>query len=143
MKVYWYKERCYFKQFIPSKRSRFWIKSFVLCDCKTNYILDYIVYTVKKTEIESSSTTIGKSGDIVMTLLKPYLDNGHTLVTDNWYTSPHLYDLLHKRKTNAFRTVRKNRKYMPMIDGKLHQGEFDFRCTSNLLAIRWADKKVV
>ena len=63
-----FKGRCYFKQFIPSKRSRFGIKSFVLCDCKTNYTLDYIVYTSKKTEIESSSTTIGKSGDIVMTL---------------------------------------------------------------------------
>jgi hypothetical protein len=62
-----------------------------------------------------------------MTFVKQYLDNGHTLVTDNWYTSPHLYDLLHKRKTNAFGTVRKNRKDMPMIDGKLLQGEFDFR----------------
>ena len=32
-----YKGRCYFKQFIPSKRSRFGIKSFVLCDCTTMY----------------------------------------------------------------------------------------------------------
>ncbi|XP_026673061.1 piggyBac transposable element-derived protein 4 [Ceratina calcarata] len=138
-----FKGRCYFKQFIPSKRSRFGIKSFILCDCTTNYVLDYIVYTGKNTDIVHNSTTIGKSADIVMTLLRPYLEKGHTLITDNWYTSPHLYTVLHKHKTNAFGTVRKNRKDMPLIDGKLTKGQFDYRCTNNLLALKWRDRKDV
>lgn len=48
-----YKGRCYFKQFISSKRSRFGIKIFILCDCKTNYILDFIIYTGKKNRDKS------------------------------------------------------------------------------------------
>jgi hypothetical protein len=64
-----------------------------------------------------------------MTLLNPFLGKGHTLITDYWYTSPYLYTLLHDLKTNAFKTVHKNRKDMPSIDKKLAIGEFGYRCT--------------
>jgi hypothetical protein len=138
-----FKGRVYFKQYIPSKRSRFGIKSFVLCDCKTNYVLNYIIYTGSKTECDSTFSNVGKSGDVVMSLIKPYLDKGHTLITDNWYSSPNLFDLLHKMKTNAFGTVRKNRKDMPIMDEKLEKGLFDYKNTDNLLALRWRDKKDV
>ncbi|CAK9832794.1 PiggyBac transposable element-derived protein 4 [Anthophora retusa] len=46
-----YKGRLFFKQYIPTKRSRFGIKSFVICDCKTGYILDLIIYSGKNTDI--------------------------------------------------------------------------------------------
>ncbi|XP_043597819.1 piggyBac transposable element-derived protein 4-like [Bombus pyrosoma] len=72
-----YKGRCYFKQFIPSKRSRFGIKLFLLSDCKTNYVLDFIIYTGQKTNISRSNTAIGISGDVMTTLLQPYLGKGH------------------------------------------------------------------
>jgi len=136
-----YKGRCYFKQYIPSKRSRFGIKLFLLCDCETNYVLDFIIYTGQKTNISRSNTAIGISGDVVMTLLQPYLGKGHTLITDNWYTS--LYTLLHENKTNAFGTVRKNRKKMPHIEEKLKRGEMCYRSTDILLAMKWHDKKEV
>ncbi|XP_033359529.1 piggyBac transposable element-derived protein 4-like [Bombus vosnesenskii] len=138
-----YKGRCYFKQFIPSKRSRFGIKIFVLCDCRTNYVLDFIIYTGKKTEISQSTSTIGISGNVVMTLLQPYFEKGHTLITDNWYTSPRLYTLLHEHKTNAFGTVRKNRSEMPRMEESLKKGEICYRSTNNLLAMKWRDKKDV
>nr|XP_012145432.1 PREDICTED: piggyBac transposable element-derived protein 4-like [Megachile rotundata] len=138
-----FKGWCYFKQFIPSKRCRFGIKSFILCDCTTNYVLDFIVYTGKNTDIVRNFTTIGQSADVVMTLLHPYLEKGHTLITDNWYTSPHLYNVLHKHKTNAFGTVRKNRRGMPHMEGKLTKGQFDYRCTDNLLALKWRYRKNV
>lgn len=32
-----------FKQFIPSKRSRFGIKTYLLCDCETGYVLDSVL----------------------------------------------------------------------------------------------------
>ncbi|KAL6419035.1 hypothetical protein ACFW04_014103 [Cataglyphis niger] len=114
-----YKGRCYFKQYIPSKRSRFGIKLFLLCD------------------------SIGISGDVVMTLLQPYLGKGHALITDNWYTSPGLYTLLHENKTNAFGTVRRNRKEMPHMEEKLKRGEMCYRSTDILLAMKWHDKKEV
>jgi hypothetical protein len=111
-----FKGRVYFKQFIPSKKSRFGIKSSVLCDCKTNYVLNYIIYIGGKTECDSTFSNIEKSGDVVMSLIKLYLDKGHTLITDNWYSRPNLFDLLHKMKTNAFGTVRKNRIDMPIME---------------------------
>lgn len=138
-----YKGRCYFKQYIPSKRSRFGIKLFLLCDCKTNYVLDFIIYTGQKTNITKSNTAIGISGDVVMTLLQPYLGKGHALITDNWYTSPGLYTLLHENKTNAFGTVRRNRKEMPHMEEKLKRGEMCYRSTDILLAMKWHDKKEV
>jgi len=49
--------------------------------------------------------------------MKPYLNKGHSLFTDNFYTSPKLALYLHKRKINTCGTVRKNRKLMAQ-DGK-------------------------
>jgi len=51
------------------KRNRFGIKLFVLCDCKTHYILDFIVYTVDITFEKEFVYT----GSVVRTLLSPFL----------------------------------------------------------------------
>lgn len=45
-----WKGRLGFRQFIPNKRNRFRIKIFVLCDCKSGFVLDFIVYTGKETQ---------------------------------------------------------------------------------------------
>nr|XP_012152390.1 PREDICTED: piggyBac transposable element-derived protein 4-like [Megachile rotundata] len=111
-----YKGRLSFKQFIPSKRNRFGIKSFVLCDCKRGYIQDFIVYTGGDATIGPENKDYGKSGSIVMYLLEPYLGKGHTLYVVNWYTSPALFDVLHKNDINACGTVKKRRNGMPKMD---------------------------
>ncbi|KAK9717154.1 Transposase IS4 [Popillia japonica] len=40
-----WKGRLAFKQYIPSKRHRFGVKLFEICDAETGYILDLIIYT--------------------------------------------------------------------------------------------------
>ena len=80
-----------FKQYIPSKRHRFGVKLFVLCDCKTKFILDFIVYTGSTIETKDFPS-LGISGSIVMTLMEKYLHVGHVLYLDNWYSSPTLYE---------------------------------------------------
>lgn len=50
-----FKGRLFFKQYIPSKRNRFGIKSFVLCDCSTGFVLDLIVYTDSTSEVQTFS----------------------------------------------------------------------------------------
>ena len=40
-----------FQQYIPSKRHRFGLKFFVICDCETGYVLDMIVYTASDIDI--------------------------------------------------------------------------------------------
>ena len=101
-----WKGRLSFKQYIPSKRHRFGVKFFILCDCKTKYILDFIVYTGADTDIEKINN-LGISGSIVMTLMKPYLGQGHILYVDNWYTSPQLFVELYNQNTGAVGTVKK------------------------------------
>ena len=45
-----WKGRLSWKQYIPRKRSRFGLKSFVLCDAKTGYVWNSILYSDKDTD---------------------------------------------------------------------------------------------
>ena len=99
-----WKGRLSFKQYIPSKRNRFGIKLFEIVDCQTRVVLDFIIYTGSKTNNETFPG-IGITGSIVMELMKPYLHKGHNLFVDNFYTSPDLFDLLHRFQTGACGTV--------------------------------------
>lgn len=124
-----FKGRLIFKQYIPSKRRRFGIKLFVIGDCATGMILDFIIYCGANTDYramdrinESLSKELGMSGKVDLSLLTDYLDKGHTLYVDNWYTSPILFAYLHNKKTNACGTAKKNRKNMPVFD-KIKKGE--------------------
>ncbi|CAM4570566.1 unnamed protein product [Leuciscus chuanchicus] len=47
-----WKGRLAFRQFIPSKRHRFRVKFFVLCDVLTGYVEDMIIYTGSTTDIQ-------------------------------------------------------------------------------------------
>lgn len=138
-----WKGRLSFKQYIKSKRHRFGIKLYVICDCETDFILNFIVYTGATVYKDPLEDILGRSGVIVKDLMKPYLNKGYSLFTDNFYTSPQLSMYLHKRKTNTCGTVRKNRKLMPTIEGKLKLGEREARCTDKLLAIHWKDRRDV
>lgn len=141
-----YKGRVFFKQYIPSKRHRFGIKFFVLCDCETGYILDFIIYVGEATDIKKETdfgVNVGIPGRVVLTLLERYLGKGHTLYVDNWYTSPTLFSYLYDRETNACGTVRINRKGMPALSKKLKKGEIEFMSTDKLLALKWQDKREV
>ncbi|XP_046400817.1 piggyBac transposable element-derived protein 4-like [Ischnura elegans] len=133
--------RLSFKQYIPSKSSRFGIKTFVLCDCKTGYVLDFIVYMRSSIDKLEQNTGLGKSGDIVSTLMKPYLGKGHNLYVNYCYTSPLLFLWLHRNGTNACGTVRKNRKEMPRMEKRLGKGQVQYKSAKHLLALRWCDKR--
>ena len=108
-----YKGSLLFKQYIPSKR--FGIKLFILFDVETKFILDFIVYAGAGTDI-LENIDLEVPGSIVCTLLEPYLNKGHNIWVDNWYSSPVLFDLLHQHKTNSCGTVRKNRKGLSSLN---------------------------
>ncbi|KAJ8946215.1 hypothetical protein NQ318_013026 [Aromia moschata] len=139
-----FKGRISFRQYIPSKRHRFGIKCFVLVDCETGYILDYIMYTGSTTEIGEIDEKFGKSGSIALTLTEKYWGNGHRLYTDNWYTSSLLFQFLFENKMNCCGTVKANRKCMPPFDKKkAARGKIQHFSTDTLLAIKWTDKRDV
>ena len=89
---------------------------------------------------------MGISGAVVTTLLSPdYLNKGHTVFVDNWYTSPKLFSTLHDNGTNACGTVRKNWKNMPTLTEKLRRNELEAKHTSDnkIMAIKWYNERDV
>lgn len=133
--------RLSFRQYIPSKRHRFGVKMFVLSDVRTGYILRFFVYTRATTAV-TIMKEIGFTGSIVIELLKDFLDKGHSLFVDNWFTSPALFEFLLSKRTNACGTVRTNRRGLPKF-AKLHQGEVDSYHTNTMLALKWRDRRDV
>jgi len=123
-----HKGNLFFRQYIPSKRARFGIKFFSLCD-NSGYLFNTEVYVGKNSGAEDLSDElkeIGKTGQIVMHLMAPILDKGHHLFLDNWYTSPPLFRLLSRHQTPACGTIRKNRGKFPpeFVTKKMKQGEY-------------------
>ena len=135
-----FKGRLIFKQYIPSKRHRFGMKLFMLCDCQTGIVLDIIVYTGTDIDIIRDDD-LGVAGAVVKKLLQKHLEKGHTLYTDNWYTSPKLSLYLDSKNTGSCGTVRSNRKNMPkFVQNKQKVQEY---VSPPLLAMKYKDKRDV
>lgn len=86
---------------------------------------------------------LGISSSIKATLLECYLGYGHILFTDNWYSSPTLFEFLINNQTGACGTVRENRKGMPKFPNKMKTGECSVFHTENIVAEKWQDKRSV
>ena len=145
--LFLYRGRHHAVQFIKTKRSRYGLKVFKLCESDgpiTGYTSAFSVYLggegkkpTKKDQLISYTT--------VVQLLEraKLLDKNYILFTDNWYSSPTLFHDLQARKTAAIGTVSINRKHMPSLDVK-KPGDVDY-CTSPLgmLAMSWMDRRRV
>ena len=70
-----WKGRLALHQYIPSIRYRFWVKFFVMCDVKTGFVQDIIVYTGSTADIPHYEV-LGVSGSFVCGQL---LQQSHTL----------------------------------------------------------------
>ncbi|XP_067940184.1 piggyBac transposable element-derived protein 4-like, partial [Watersipora subatra] len=117
-----WKGRLSFRQYIPSKRSRFGIKLFALCDAVSGYVHKLSVYIGDEQE-QAEGTGRGVTHNIVMKLMSGLLNLGHCLFMDNFYNSPELAAELVKNNTHVCGTLRPNRKGVPkdlkMYNGKL------------------------
>ncbi|XP_020296172.1 piggyBac transposable element-derived protein 4-like [Pseudomyrmex gracilis] len=85
--VLW-KGKLYFKQFLPLKRHRFGIKLFELVDCKTGFLIDFILYTGSDTDYEKFG--LGITSDIVAHFLKNFFNKGHVIYIIFWIIGIHL-----------------------------------------------------
>jgi hypothetical protein len=82
-----FRGRLNFEKYIKTKGHRSGIKLYLQFDY--GYVLNFWVYTGKDTNIEFNPD-IGVSGSVFTTLIASYLNKGHSVYTDNWYTSPAL-----------------------------------------------------
>lgn len=140
-----FKGRLAWKQYIPLKRSRFGIKSYMLCESKTGYVWSLIIYTGKGTLFDDKYKHLCMSSQVVMTLMKPLLDKGYCVTTDNFYSSPELADILISRSTDTYGTIKLRRKEVPkeLLLKKVKKGEIVAYQRGKVCIMKWMDKKAV
>lgn len=140
-----YKGRLSWRQYIPSKRARFGIKSFLLCESSSGYIWKMVIYTGKDTLLENKYNYLPISSQIVMTLIQDLLGKGYCLTTDNFYTSPQLAELLVTNRTDTYGTLRLGRKDVPsnLKTTKLDRGSIIGYQRGKVCTFKWKDKKDV
>ena len=138
-----FKGRCFAKQYMPNKPSAKWgLKVFSMCDSKTGYLLKFDVYTGKSETLPDVAGGVGSK--VVQSLSSDFMDKGHDIYVDNWYTSVPLLEDLRTRNTGACGTVRNIRKGLPkeMKKVKPKKGakpEFWKNGDNTMLACVWMD----
>lgn len=135
-----FRGRIVFRQYNKSKRHKYGLKLFKLCTIP-GYTCKLGLYSGKN--IDTVNTTPTK---VVMSLCSHILNKGHTLATDNWYTSLELaYNLL-ENHTHLVGTIRKNRRGLPksVVEAKLQRGEFmAMENEDGITVMKWKDKRDV
>lgn len=134
-----FRGRIIFRQYNKQKRHKYGIKVFKLCSIP-GYTHRLMVYGGKNDESITTPT------NVVMRLCEDFVDKGHTLYTDNWYTSIDLARKLLHRETHLVGTVRKNRRGLSkkVISTKLKRGHYIAEeSRDGITVLKWKDKRDV
>ncbi|KAL4098456.1 hypothetical protein QTP88_023064 [Uroleucon formosanum] len=91
-----------------------------------------IVYSGKDSNL-SLQTNFPAAGKVVMELMDGYLNEGRTLIIDNFYTSLKLAHTLLQNNTHMVGTLRKNARELPkdVMNAKINKGEIKGKVNSN------------
>ena len=87
------------------------MKGYVLTESNTGFVQKYTLNEGK--DWENTDIGQGVGHRIVLDMMDGLLDCGYNVFMDNWYSSPILIKELCDRKTNAYGTLRSNRKMCP------------------------------
>ena len=136
-----------FKQYIPSKRARYGVKLYKLCERATGYTHKFRIYEGKDQTLEPVGCPdyLGSSGKTVWDLVSPLFGKGYHLYVDNFYTSVALFRHLFLERICACGTARTSRVGFPqrLVTTRLARGERAALCNEELLAVKWRDKRDV
>ena len=126
---------------MPDKPVKFGVKFFELCDAKTGYCKNFSLYAGQDNR---QAGNLGKTGKVVMDLLKDLYYTNHHLYVDNFYTSPILFLMLKERGILAAGTARPRRGYpneqLKRIQLK-NRGDVAWLTAKDqtMVALRWKD----
>lgn len=143
-----WKKRLPFDECAPNERATFGLKTFILTECETGYVYNLKLYSGQLLR-KLNSEPLGASGSIVLHLTKHLLQQGRTLFLNNDHSSPALYEILHKNRTNVCGIVRLKRKEMPHYGiiakdiNRLEKGQMLVRYNKIVAFCLWKDKKLV
>ena len=105
------------KQYMPNKPTKYGIKAFTLASSDTGYLLNVLLYTGADTLAgsESEYASLPQPARVVMHLMQPYLNKGHHVYTDRYYSSVPLAQVLNTKGTSFTGTMIKNRVQLPDV----------------------------
>lgn len=107
-----FRGRCPFKQYIPSKPSKYGLKVYALVDVKTMYTYKLEMYA--GVQPDGPYFLSNKPADVVMRLVEDLKGTGRNITMDNWFSSiPLAFELL-RNKLTMIGTIRKNKKEIPL-----------------------------
>ncbi|KAK6195198.1 hypothetical protein SNE40_000672 [Patella caerulea] len=108
------KNRCFIKQYIKIKQIKWGIKSFLLCESESGYLMNAEIYTEKNEGFYSAD--LGSTGSVVVRLCSGFELNKkkHIIVMDRFYTSTKLFEYMYREmEMHAVGTTIMNRKFFP------------------------------
>ena len=134
------------KQYIPSKPQKYGIKAFTMADSARGYMVNIVVYTGADTlaQADQHYASYPQAGRVVLHLLEPYLDKGHHVYTDRYYTSIPLAKAVEERSTAFTGTAMRNRTQLPepiRKPSRLADDEVRAYRADRLLALEWRAAK--
>ena len=94
----------------PYKTDKFGMRIYQLRD-ETGYCCKYELSTGRPSGVSKHGATY----DLCMRMMERYLNRGHCLYVDKFYTSPVLFSHLYQQGTGACGTLRITRKHVPNI----------------------------
>lgn len=143
-----FKGRLSFKQFIPTKRHRFGIKTYSLVDEDNKFVVNSIIYVGKDDNSipKYSKSLFGHGGSVLLGLTEKYFGKNRTIYADNYFTSPVVAEKLLENKTYLCGTLRSGRKHAPVAP-KLKKGQIVAYCcekqNNDIMVEYFKDKRIV
>eukprot|EP00117_Sycon_ciliatum_P038607 scpid58239/ scgid28658/ PiggyBac transposable element-derived protein 4 len=133
---------------IRNKPVKFGIKVFALCDSNSSYLCNFKIYTGRA---EAGQADVGLAHRTVVELLEPYWHQGYHVFTDNFYSSPELYNNLSDNyNTRACGTCQVNRrgisrsfKNSKEFQRRANRSDMRYVREGSLIQLQWMDKRCV
>ena len=132
------------KQYLKDKPIKWGLKTFLLCESETGYIVNAEIYTGKKDNDPTFVPELGINGSLVVRLSTPYLGQNYCLFTDRFYTSVLLAEyLLANNGTRLVGTALTTRKRFPgqLVSKKMDRGTSQILFNGTVAAASWCDKR--
>lgn len=104
------RDRCSFRQYIPSKPGKYGLKIFWLVDATNNFPVAGEIYVGTQ---PSDKMSEGVAYQLVLRLSKEYVNMGANITMDNFFTSYNLATFLAKKDTTIVGTIRTNKRQLP------------------------------
>ena len=134
------------KQYMPKKPTKWGIKAFTMADSDTGYMVNILPYMGAETLDNASAEflSLPQPARVVLDLMGPYLNRGHHLFTDRYYTSVQMAQGLSDHNTAFTGVSQRNRTELPdniRTLSRMTAGEVQAYRSDRLLALVWQAEK--